>query len=364
MREHNAGSFKQASSVEDEARTKALQGAAQAIKPSWAGPMPATPQQGSGEAPADDSSGELEAARKEIDKLKRENEVARQNLDYEKLQSKRMAESQRIRDEERAARDRIARDQQGLERRKALAEAEEIRHRAELQKQVVEAEAKVQQAKGKAVADISTQQAKMQLAANERARAAADKYRDEARRQIESERVQAAAPAAPSPASVSPALKHVMTSAIGTLGKVTAPRVKVAADNPNAGTSGTDASPGQLSGLTYGGNRKFAIPGSRNLNPNMNFMGGGLAAEGANLLGGMLGIKFTHRPNMFSIDSDHDTTFSAMKAVKELNTAENDSRYAALNPLVNARAGMSPTRQMQLEHLGTQGLNPLNYLSS
>lgn len=364
MREYTASISKAA--ADDEARTKAMVGAAQAIKPSWAGPMPALPGNDGGESEVPDQSGELEAAKKEIERLKRENEVTRQNLDYEKLQSKRMAESQKIRDEERAARDRIAHEQQGLERRKALAEAEEIRHRAELQKQVTEAESKVQQAKGKAIADLSTQQARMQMAANERARAAADKYKDEARRQIDTERAAATVPQAAAPVPVSPALKHVMTNAIGTLGKVTAPRVKAAADAgqpSNAGTAATGSSPGQLAGVTYGGNRTGAKPGSRNLNPNMNFLGGGMAAEGANLLGGMLGFRFLHRTNPYALDSDYDPTLSSFGAVKALNDPTNDSRYADANPLVARQAGMSPARQMQLGHLGAQYTNPLNFLS-
>lgn len=219
---------------------------------------------------------QLDEKDKKIKDLERQNQIAQQNFDFQKMENEKMRMSQQIRDEERKSMEKIQeaqrqsderfkQQQDGLDRLKAMAKAEEMQHKSVIQQQELQAQLKMQQEKNKVLMDVNNQGLKMQMAASERARAQADKYKDDARKQVDKEReaVQQyhqkqqeaqlksreeqlkareqasfkSQAAAPNVAAMSPALKHLMGSSIKSLGrfKQVAPELPPVGAGPAAG---------------------------------------------------------------------------------------------------------------------------------
>lgn len=232
---------------------------------------------------------QLDEKDKKIKDLERQNQIAQQNFDFQKMENEKMRISQQIRDEERKsmekiqeaqrqADERLKQQQDGLDRLKTMAKAEEMQHKSVLQQQELQSQLKMQQDKNKVLMDVNNQGLKMQIAAGERARAQADKYKDEARKQLDKERAElqkyhqgqqeaqmksreeqlkAREQAAlkmqvqpPQVAAMSPALKHLMGASIKSLGrfKATADDLPPVGAGPGAlfkgASTGTEANQG------------------------------------------------------------------------------------------------------------------------
>lgn len=224
----------------------AMAGAAAVAKPSFAPAMPdftKKKDEKDGENP--DLSKDLENKDKEIERLKNEKRIVEQNLQFEQLKSRENEASRKLEQQERAGLERIRQEQQKLDQKKILAQADEVRHKSMLAKQESDSQLKIQQDKNKSIMDLHNQQLKMQMSqadkslqmqmqAADKARATADKYKDDARKQIDKERAEMQKAYDAKHSGMSPALNHSMTGAIKALGQFGKPqKVKI----PKPGTS-------------------------------------------------------------------------------------------------------------------------------
>lgn len=236
--------YKQAAEQEDPA-AKAMAGAAAVAKPSFAPAMPDFTKKPEEEGGDIDVSKELKDREKEIERLKNEKRIIEQNLQFEQIKSRQNEASRQLEQQERASLEKIRQEQQKLEQKKILSQADEVRHQSMLAKQESDSQLRIQQDKNKSLMDLHNQQLKMQMSqadksmqmqmqAADKARATADKYKDEARKQIDKERMEMHKNYNASHSGLSPALNHTMNGAIKALSQFGKPqKIKI----PKPGSS-------------------------------------------------------------------------------------------------------------------------------
>lgn len=196
-----------------DAGSQAMLAAAQAARPSGAPPLPKMIEQEQQQDPAQDveaimkdKDSELESTKEELNKLK-------QQLASERLAHQQETMFRDVEKKEREALQRIRQEEQSLNQKKTMSHAEEIKHKADLEKQLAQAQVKMEQNKSKALIDLNKEQTNQIMASNEKARKEAERYKDDARKQIDQER-QAFQQ---SKGEVSPALAYSLNNAISSL---------------------------------------------------------------------------------------------------------------------------------------------------
>lgn len=245
------------SASEDDAAAQAMAGAASAAKPSWAPALPDfSKKKSEDEEKGPDLTKELQQRDKEIERLNKEKRIVEQNLQFEQIKSKQNEASRQLEQQARQHLDKIRQEQQKLDQKKIMSQAEDVKHQATLAKQESDSQLRIQQDKNKSIMDLNNQQLKMQMSTQDqlmkqhmqhadnmmklqmssadKARAAADKYKDDARKQIDKERSDMHKAYTQAHSGVSPALTNMMNGAIKSLSQFGKPQtVKI----PNAGKS-------------------------------------------------------------------------------------------------------------------------------
>lgn len=250
--------------------SQAMALAAQAAKPPGAPPLPKPIQQ---EDPAGQA---LSAEQQEMEKEKLEEqrraELAKKDNEIHALQGelqKAQIENDRAKAEaaiaarEQKSREALRAEREKLEQQKAqaeseetnrrtLANAEEIKHQAQLDKQTANQQVTIAQDKAKALMDIANQNAQSYVKTTDEARRKADEYYEGRKTQLDQQR-----------ATMSPALESQMTGAIAAMknigklrnkGKLTAPAIKMACiPNPASAPTMIKNSYRQVETTTTGG---------------------------------------------------------------------------------------------------------------
>lgn len=250
--------------------SQAMALAAQAAKPPGAPPLPKPIQQ---EDPAGQA---LSAEQQEMEKEKLEEqrraELAKKDNEIHALQGelqKAQIENDRAKAEaaiaarEQKSREALRAEREKLEQQKAqaeseetnrrtLANAEEIKHQAQLDKQTANQQVTIAQDKAKALMDIANQNAQSYVKTTDEARRKADEYYEGRKTQLDQQR-----------ATMSPALESQMTGAIAAMknigklrnkGKLTAPAIKMACiPNPAGAPTMIKNSYRQVETTTVGG---------------------------------------------------------------------------------------------------------------
>lgn len=366
------------------------------------------PQQDPGTG--EDLQKRLDEKEREIKKLERENQIAQQNLDFQKLENEKLKSIQQVRDEERRSRERLQTMQEALEKRKVMADAEEVRHQSTLQQNEAASMAKVQQEKNKALMDLNNQGMKMQMAASDRARAAVERYKDEARKQsdkikedarkqidseraamqreqqkalqermrlesqLEAQKSQASFQAkaqAPQVASMSPALKHLMGSAVKSMSKFRGQAVELPAQGADPayarmkmaasqqaysnsdfytgnqfGVDVTAPQPPQRSGAPQADNPEGPKSTGYADRSHNQWMSGDLFSLGNTMFNALTGYNLKHTPSSQSIYTNNDKMFRPVDAVKAYTDGTNDPRLLDMNRGLREQAGMSNAGQI------------------
>lgn len=349
---------------------------------------------------------QLDDKDREIKKLERENQIAQQNLDFQKLENEKLKSIQQVRDEERRSRERLQTMQEALEKRKVMADAEEVRHQSTLQQNEAASMAKVQQEKNKALMDLNNQGMKMQMAASDRARAAVERYKDEARKQsdkikedarkqIDSERMamqreqqkvlqermrlesqleaqksQASFQAkaqAPQVASMSPALKHLMGSAVKSMSKFRGQAVELPAQGADPayarmkmaaygnggfytgnqfGVDVTAPPPLQRSGAPQADNPYGPPPQEYTDRSHNQWRSSDWVSIANPMFKGLTGYNLVHTPNTQTIYASNDKLFQPVEAAKTYMDGTNDPRLTGMNRGLREQARRSNAGQI------------------
>lgn len=239
---------KRAAQAKPDAGSQAMMMAAQAARPAGAPPLPKPVEAEEESAEGLDTEKILQEKDSEIEKAKKENESLRHELNKRELEYQREAMLREVEQKEKAGLDAITKERQNLQSDLTKYQAEEIKHKANMDKYTAEAEVKLEQQKSKAIIDYTKQQTNIQQKAVDEARRKADeikqqaeKYREQQSRdaeqyrqqitgEIDKYRTQASQDIADerealrtSATGTSPALQYMLDDALKALGSIPTP---------------------------------------------------------------------------------------------------------------------------------------------
>ena len=153
---------------------------------------------------------ELDKKDQEISAMRSDLEMARLELEREKIRSEQKEREMQmkadIQKNELAAADKLKKEQRELEKRQNQFEVAEAKHQAQLEKATAQEQAKIEQSKSQALIDIAKTNADSYVKTTEEAKRNADAYFDEQRKALDEAR-----------SGLSPALRSQLTSAISAL---------------------------------------------------------------------------------------------------------------------------------------------------
>lgn len=188
---------KQAAQAQQDAGSQAMMMAAQAARPAGAPPLPKPVDVEEESAEGPDTEKIIQEKDSEIEKAKKENESLRHELNKRELEYQRESMLREVEQKEKAGLDAISKERQNLQSELTKYQAEEIKHKANMDKYTAEAEVKLEQQKSKAIIDYTKQQTNIQQKAVDEARRKADeikqqaeKYREQQSRDAEQYRQQ------------------------------------------------------------------------------------------------------------------------------------------------------------------------------
>lgn len=177
--------YKQAAQAKPDAGSQAMMMAAQAARPAGAPPLPKPIDVEDGMTEHSDMDKEIKEKESELEKAKAENEKLRHELNKTDLAHQQEIMMREIEKKEKESMDRIKAELDSLKNEKTLHQAENIQHKAKLDKDTAMAQVKIEQEKSKALIDYNRQQVQEQIKRTDEARKQSDQYKDQARQEAE-----------------------------------------------------------------------------------------------------------------------------------------------------------------------------------
>lgn len=176
---------KQAAQAKPDAGSQAMMMAAQAARPAGAPPLPKPIDVEDGMTEHSEMDKEIKEKESELEKAKAENEKLRHELNKTDLAHQQEIMMREIEKKEKESMDRIKAELDSLKNEKTLHQAENIQHKAKLDKDTAMAQVKIEQEKSKALIDYNKQQVQEQIKRTDEARKQSDQYKDQARQEAE-----------------------------------------------------------------------------------------------------------------------------------------------------------------------------------
>lgn len=197
--------------------SQAMMAAAQAAKPSGE-PMLNLLNYGQ-EEEEDNNTQEDSANLKELERLKEENIKLREDISKKEIEMYQAQAQTQILNKEKESLDRIQKQKYDLQKMQVNADAEKIKHQAELEKITAAEELKAQQAVSKQLIDLNKQYIDQKIKNDQALRQQSDRMLEQTRKQIEQEREKFNQERT----GLSPALKTDLEAAIQALDKIPIP---------------------------------------------------------------------------------------------------------------------------------------------
>lgn len=176
---------KQAAQAQPDAGSQAMMMAAQAARPAGAPPLPKPIDVDDGAGADPDLDKMLKEKDSELEKAKKENEKLRHDLNKADLAHQQEMMMRDIEKKEKESLDKIKSEMEVLKNEKTMHQAENVQHKAQLDKDTAMAQVKLEQQKSKALIDYNKQQVQEQIKRTDEARKESDRYKDEARKEAD-----------------------------------------------------------------------------------------------------------------------------------------------------------------------------------
>ena len=196
--------------------SQAMMAAAQAAKPSG---EPMLNLLNYGQEEEDNNTQEDSANLKELERLKEENIKLREDISKKEIEMYQSQAQTQILNKEKESLDRIQKQKYDLQKMQVNADAEKIKHQAELEKITAAEELKAQQAVSKQLIDLNKQYTDQKIKNDQALRQQSDRILEQTRKQIEQEREKFNQERT----GLSPALKTDLEAAIQALDKIPIP---------------------------------------------------------------------------------------------------------------------------------------------